>query len=73
MLYNNKAQEAPAESPERSEKSYNHAIARTTVVLIVVARCEFTPSIPIFTNIDVRDANTAEAIANKIYIIFFIS
>ena len=35
----------------------------TTTVLIAVARFEFTPSIPIFARIDVREAKTAERIA----------
>ena len=40
----------------------------TTMVRIAVARLDATPSIPIFANMDVSAAKTAEASANKNHI-----
>lgn len=45
-------------------------IARTTAVLIAVARFEFTPSIPIFARIEVNAANTEDKIAKINHITF---
>ncbi len=41
-----------------------HAITTTTTVLMAVARFEFTPSMPIFANMEVAAANTADSNAN---------
>ena len=40
-----------------------HDIASTINVRIAVARCEFTPSMPIFASIEVSAAKTADSIA----------
>lgn len=45
-----------------------HAITTTTMVRIAVARLELTPSIPIFANMDVSAANTADPNANQNHI-----
>ncbi len=50
-----------------------HAITSTTTVLIAVARLEFTPSIPIFANMEVKAANTADNTAYTNHIIFISS
>ena len=47
-----------------------HAISRTTMVRMAVARLESTPSIPIFASMDVAAAKTAERIANINHISF---
>ena len=47
-----------------SQEYHAHAISRTTMVRMAVARLESTPSIPIFASMDVAAANTAERIAN---------
>lgn len=41
-----------------------HAMAKTTIVRIAVARLELTPSIPIFANMEVSAAKTADKRAN---------
>lgn len=43
-----------------------HAMIRTTIVLIAVARLELTSFIPIFANMDVKPANNADNRANRI-------
>lgn len=51
-------------------KTMSQDSARTTAVLIAVARFEFMPSIPIFARIEVNAANTEDKIAKINHIIF---
>lgn len=51
-------------------KTMSQDSARTTAVLIAVARFEFTTSIPIFARIEVNAANTEDKIAKINHIIF---
>ena len=45
-----------------------HAVSRTTMVRMAVARLESMPSTPIFASMDVAAANTAERIAKTNHI-----
>jgi len=49
-------------------KTMAQDMATTTIVLMAVAKLEFTPSIPILARMEVRAANTAERTANRIHI-----
>lgn len=48
-----------------------HAMTRTTMVRMAVAKLEFTPSIPILARIDVKAAKTAESNAKINHMICF--